>query len=931
MKKWSHILDVFKNIGTKSIIAALTVFLLTVAATFAGGIKLYNSTKASIVLQGEVNALQSAESFDHYLMVRKNTVFLASNVINNMIKEALPNSEILNYLTNESQSIKDSIDQDYTGLYGWVNGEYVDGIGWIPDKDFVPTERPWYRETMADNSQITFVSPYLDAYTHTIMMTLATRLNDGVSVLALDISLEQIQKITEEIARQTPNSYCFVLNKNGLVIAHSDPKELGKNYLEEKGSLGSSVVHSLYFDGQHQFELQYGDQKYMIYAESLEGGWYCASLVNTAEFYRPLQIILVLLIILTLQEVAVFIAVFYNLSSKNLAISIQNTQLAALGDMYISIHDIDLLTDSIRTIHRGLDDDTNHAVGSSQKGADSALREVCDKYVDEIFKGTINAFMDLSTIAERLQNTDSVTVEYINIQNIWCRARFLSAARNAEGKVVQVLLLVESIDEEKKERDRLKSLSEKDPMTGVRSKFAYLQKEKELNQDIESGIVEEFAVAVCDVNGLKKINDTYGHKAGDDYIQEACRMVCKIFQHSTVYRVGGDEFTVILTGTDYTIRKDLMLTLHDISLAHITAGGAVISGGISDFCPGEDKSTHDVFHRADELMYEEKKLLKSMGAVTRDNESDKETEVVEKTQQCIIKVKRQVLIVDDELINREMLGTALSSSYDLVFASNGYEALEQIRIHKNDLALIMLDLLMPQLNGIEVLKTMKNDDELRDIPVIVMTADQDAEMECLNLGVMDFIPKPYPKWEIVRAKVNKCIELAEDRDIIRATERDKLTTLFNIDYFFRYVKMFDQNDWDAPMDALAVEVATYRDICEHCGKSCGDRVLRSLGERLRMLSRELGGVGGRQHENTFLIYCPHREDYRELLTRLTDNLTVDESSTEQVRMLMGVYAVVDKKLDIEHRFENAKEAANSADSKNSKNENSVSFSGNVKK
>ena len=139
MKKWSHILDVFKNIGTKSIIAALTVFLLTVAATFAGGIKLYNSTKASIVLQGEVNALQSAESFDHYLMVRKNTVFLASNVINNMIKEARPNSEILNYLTNESQSIKDSIDQDYTGLYGWVNGEYVDGIGWIPIWMLTPT------------------------------------------------------------------------------------------------------------------------------------------------------------------------------------------------------------------------------------------------------------------------------------------------------------------------------------------------------------------------------------------------------------------------------------------------------------------------------------------------------------------------------------------------------------------------------------------------------------------------------------------------------------------------------------------------------------------------------------------------------------------------------------------------------------------------
>ena len=105
MKNWSHIRDVFKNIGARSIVAALIVFLLTVAATFVGGIQLYNSTKESIVLQGEVNAQQSAMSFDRYLLVRKNTVLLAGNVINNMLAEDQPVGEILHYLTTESQSI----------------------------------------------------------------------------------------------------------------------------------------------------------------------------------------------------------------------------------------------------------------------------------------------------------------------------------------------------------------------------------------------------------------------------------------------------------------------------------------------------------------------------------------------------------------------------------------------------------------------------------------------------------------------------------------------------------------------------------------------------------------------------------------------------------------------------------------------------------
>ena len=177
---------------------------------------------------------------------------------------------------------------------------------------------------------------------------------------------------------------------------------------------------------------------------------------------------------------------------------------------------------------------------------------------------------------------------------------------------MRVLWLIESIDEEKSQRDKLKALSETDSMTGVRSKHAWLLKEKELNDAITSGELREFAVVVCDVNGLKKINDTLGHKAGDEYIRDACRMVCDIFQHSPVYRVGGDEFTVVLMGRDYAIRRELMIALHDRSADHITAGGAVVSGGLSAFRPGEDGSANDVFQRADERMYDEKQLLKSL-------------------------------------------------------------------------------------------------------------------------------------------------------------------------------------------------------------------------------------------------------------------------------------------------------------------------------
>ena len=313
--------DVIKNIGAKSIIASLLVFLLTVAATCVGGYHLYTSTKESIELQGRVNAVQSAKEFDSYLLVRKNTVMLAAHAVDEMIQEGKPTSEILDYLIAESLSIKKSIDMDYTGLYGWINGEYCDGVGWVPDEGYVPTERPWYTETIADDSEVTFVRPYLDDHTGTVLTTMAKQLSDGVNVVALDVSLGRIQEITEEIAEQTPGSYGIVLDKTGQVIAHSDESELGKNYLEETGTLGAELASSLYAGNSRQFDLRFGSQKYVAFVESIEGDWQVVSLINTNLFYRPLRIILLLVALFTLMEAAVFVAVIYNQSEKNLAIA----------------------------------------------------------------------------------------------------------------------------------------------------------------------------------------------------------------------------------------------------------------------------------------------------------------------------------------------------------------------------------------------------------------------------------------------------------------------------------------------------------------------------------------------------------------------------------------------------------------------------------
>jgi diguanylate cyclase (GGDEF)-like protein len=450
-----------------------------------------------------------------------------------------------------------------------------------------------------------------------------------------------------------------------------------------------------------------------------------------------------------------------------------------------------------------------------------------------------------------------------------------------------------------------------DGLTGVKSKHAYLEAAKAMDEQMASNTCPQFAVVVCDLNGLKKINDTLGHQAGDEYIRRACKMICDIFSHSPVYRIGGDEFAVILTGRDYDSREILMHELHRQSAEHIMTHEAIVSGGIGEFISEQDHSVNDVFKRADQAMYAEKMNLKHLGAATREEEQDQSDSDLGFEDILAANIRRHILIADDIETNREILEDLLQEDYDILTASDGIETLEILRNQKDEIALLILDLYMPRLSGREVLAEMQVDPELMHIPVVVLTIDQEAELECLKLGAMDFIPKPFPDIEIVKARISKCIELSENRDLIRHTQRDKLTGLFNIDYFLRYVALFDQQYGDETLDALVCDINGFHVVNDLYGRQYGDLVLRSVGMNLRKLARRAGGIGCRKGSDTFLLYCPHRDDYETLLRKFVTDLYLDKDTADRIKLRFGVFPNAGQESNVEERFACAMSAANS--------------------
>lgn len=158
--------------------------------------------------------------------------------------------------------------------------------------------------------------------------------------------------------------------------------------------------------------------------------------------------------------------------------------------------------------------------------------------------------------------------------------------------------------------ERLRQQATQDPMTGVKNKRVWQETEKRLDEEIRAGTAR-FGVVVCDVNGLKQLNDSQGHEAGDALIIRASRHICRVFTHSPVYRIGGDEFTAILEGGDLEERDHLVEQFYQRLAATEEEGVAVsVALGVATLRP-EDSSFAEVFQRADARMYAKKQEMKA--------------------------------------------------------------------------------------------------------------------------------------------------------------------------------------------------------------------------------------------------------------------------------------------------------------------------------
>ena len=334
----------------------------------------------------------------------------------------------------------------------------------------------------------------------------------------------------------------------------------------------------------------------------------------------------------------------------------------------------------------------------------------------------------------------------------------LDAANQKLAQLIknQKAQLDETTEQRAAHDQKLKEELYKDPLTGAYNRRYY--------EEVVRKSIGPAGIALMDVDDFKICNDTYGHHAGDVALKTVASAIQSCIRSSDLLiRYGGDEFLLVLPG----IPGDFLQTkLEQICTA---AQMASVPGyphfRVSLSIGGTIQSITDpverIVRRADWLMYQAKGRKNAVMVEVPGHS----LAALEK----LLQNKSQILLVDDSAMSRMILKEILGGDYSILEAENGQECLEKMQAEAGNIALVLLDINMPVMDGFEVLKAMNVNHTIEDIPVIMISSDDSdaAIRRSYELGASDYVTRPFDA-RIVYRRVTNTIKLyAKQRRLVQ--------------------------------------------------------------------------------------------------------------------------------------------------------------------
>ena len=794
------------------LVPILIIFILMISMVIYTNRVIRYVAVSNIHEEGEDRITASSAQLENYLDTARSTLWVTADTVDHMVRNGSTTDEILKYITEETTNQRDTFDVNITGIYGYIQEVYLDGLGWVPPENYDPTRREWYLSAIEANGDTVIVSPYVDAQTNSVIISISRMLSSGSDVLSVDMMMDHIQEIVSTLQIKG-KGYGFIVNKDGMVMAHQDETWKGRYLTENEEQL--ELLDGVLAKQNGVFEIGNGLDQKTVFVRQIMNQWYVVIVVKSSELLAEARSQTTINTLIC-SVISVLIIFFYLFGRKN-----EQNYSKRIEEMRVEEQKKEFEAKALKL---------------EKEAADQANQAKSDFLADmsHEIRTPINAVLGMNEmiLRESVKARDNETNDREKINTSF--SNIISYSRNIESAGNNLLAIINDIlDLSKIEAGKMDISEANYQFSSIINDLSNMNyfKAKEKGLDFVIKVDEQLP------------DELYGDKVRvRQVITNILSNALKYTEEGSVtLRINGKkeendpemiDLIIEVEDTGVGIKKEDLeklftkfqrLDLKQNSTIEGTGLGLAISQSLLDRMGG-DISVESEYGKGSTFTIRIPQKVISDEPIgdfqTRFKTNIKDAKVYHESFKAPL---ARILIVDDTKMNLTVAVELLKNTQlQIDTASGGQQSVMLARQKVYDL--ILMDQRMPRMDGSEALHQIKEDSLNKETPIICMTADAviGAKERYIAEGFSDYLTKPIDSKELEKMLIKYLPEekvtliQTEVVDSIPENEKeesiDKYISLFQAGIDARIGLAYCQND-----DAL------YRSILKEFAQSGKDK------------------------------------------------------------------------------------------------------------
>ena len=672
---------------------------------------MYNVAVSNSNAVMEDRILTVSAMINNHLNTAENVLHVAGDSVHHMLISGTTSARIHEFLVNETNNVAEQFNENYTGIYGYIMGKYIDGLNWVPPEDYDPKSRDWFIEAMSADGSVVFTMPYIDAQTGNLIVSACRMLPDRQSVIALDVQLKGIQSMMKELTLNG-KGYGFVISNDGMLIAHRDESKKGTNICDTED--GSRLLEAIKEADTGSFTYTWEGEPSTVYVNRIANAWNTVLIVSDHDLYSEVRSQRVIIIVIC-SLIFLMITVIYYVGHRN-----EQKYNKEMEEMK--------LEEQKTAYERRVLELEKDAANASNKAKSDFLANMSHE-----IRTPMNAIIGLDEMILREKVSDKVRRYALDIQ---------SAGRTLLSIINDIL------DFSKIESGKMELIPVEYGFASVMNDIVNMTMKKatdkgltydlKVSKDIPSVLRgDEIRVRQVMLNLINNaIKYTHEGTVSIDVSYDNATCMMWVIVSDTGIGIKNEDLGKLF-GSFQRLDEDTNRNIEGTGLGlNITMRLVKMMDGTIGVSSKYGEGTTFTVQMKQEAV-DRTPVGDFADNLAKMNYPDREY------KPTFIAPKARILVVDDNDMNLEVFVALLEETKTKVTtAESGKECIEILKDRSFDL--IFLDQMMPGMSGVQTLETIKKEHLADDTAIIALTADAivGARDNYINEGFSDYLSKP---------------------------------------------------------------------------------------------------------------------------------------------------------------------------------------------